>query len=122
MFVINFYLHAVIYKVIRNRCEDGRRHFKNRVLKRQKSFEEVVGPNVVSLPLEDLVKEKAVSLLIELRAKGNIPYTESLDFIRRLSTFVDILISSTLKSFNQAFLGISEVNEVFEKIQHLMTS
>ena len=73
-------------------------------------------------PMEDLVKEKAVSLLIELRAKGNIPYTESLDFIRRLSTFVDILISSTLKSFNQAFLGISEVNEVFEKIQHLMTS
>jgi hypothetical protein len=66
-------------------------------------------------PLEDLVKEKAVSLLIELRAKGNIPYTESLDFIRRLSTFIDILIFSTLKSFNQAFLGISEVNEVFEK-------
>ena len=73
-------------------------------------------------PLEDLVKEKTVSLLIELRAKGNIPHTKSLDFIRRLSTFIDILISSTLKSFNQAFLGISEVNEVFEKIQHLMTS
>ena len=67
-------------------------------------------------PLEDLVKEKAVSLLIELRAKGNIPYTESLDFIRRLSTFIDILISSTLKSFNQTFLGVSEVNEVFEKV------
>ena len=36
--------------------------------------------------------------------------------IRRLSTFIDILISSTDKSFNQAFSGISEVKEVFEKV------
>jgi hypothetical protein len=48
-------------------------------------------------PLGDLVKEKAVSLLIELRAKGNTPYTESLDFIRRLSTFIDILIFDSQK-------------------------
>lgn len=46
----------MIYKVIRNRCEDGRRHFKNRVLKRQRSFEEVVGKNIGSLSAEDLVK------------------------------------------------------------------
>lgn len=47
---------AVIYKVIRNRCEDGRRHFKNRVKKRQNSFEEVVGTTIGLLSAEDLVK------------------------------------------------------------------
>lgn len=42
--------------MIRNRCEDGRRHFKNRVVKRQRSFEEVVGTNIGSLSAEDLVR------------------------------------------------------------------
>ena len=61
--------------MIRNRCEDGRRHFKNRVMKRQKSFEEVVGPNIGSLSLEDLVKG------IGFRKKSRLLGTSSVNFL-----------------------------------------
>ncbi len=50
-------------------------------------------PDETLYALKDLIKENAISFLIALRAKGNIPYTESLDFIRRLSTVIELVIS-----------------------------
>ena len=46
----------MIYQVIRNRCEDGRRNFKNRILKRQRALEEIIGINIESISAEDVAK------------------------------------------------------------------
>ncbi len=73
-------------------------------------------PDETLYALKDLIKENAISFLIALRAKGNIPYTESLDFIRRLSTVIELVISSTLQTINKVFSGISEVSEICGKI------
>ena len=45
----NLFFIKEIYKVIRNRCEDSRRNFKIRVVKKQKSFEGIVGNKIVGM-------------------------------------------------------------------------
>ena len=72
-------LSLVIYQVIRNRCEDGRRNFKNRVLKGQRALEEIVGIKLESISADPVQTRLFFSLLFErfrfeAAASGAVPF------------------------------------------------
>jgi len=65
--------------------------------------------------LKEKMKTEALNMIVEIRARGNIPFKVSVDILRLVANFVDLIINDTAEAIESEFKMVANLETVMEK-------